>query len=158
MDITRRTLIGALGAALGSVGIAAATGANSTKTTSQHTEHESEQDSETDDGESDTETGQDSEQNGEQDASDNENDGESDSGSETDEKSFTQADVSRTPTDAKTAAMKKVSGSVSGVSLENHDGSPVYQVIVKTASGTSKQVTVDANTGDVVKVESASED
>ncbi|GGL71728.1 PepSY domain-containing protein [Halocalculus aciditolerans] len=163
MDISRRTLIGALGAGLGSVGLAAATGSNSTTTTSSEAQHESEKDSGNDTGNNDNETGQHGAQHGDQNAPDNQsdgenNDGESDSKSETGEKSFTQADVKLAPADAKQAATSTVSGNVSSVSLENHDGSPVYQVIVTPASGTAKQVTVNANTGTVVKTESASED
>lgn len=162
MGISRRGVISLIGAGLGSVGIAGATKMNnqtSTPTGDQNQQGDGDGETNDDKNEQGNNENENDEQNEQEDGDGETNDSsESDSESEKDEKSFTQSDVKLAPADAKQAATSTVSGSVSSVSLENHDGSPVYQVIVTPNSGPATQVTVNANTGTVVKTESASED
>ncbi len=58
---------------------------------------------------------------------------------------------------AKTVALKKVSGTVNKVELDNENGNVVYSVEVKN-NKKSSDVKIDAGNGKVLKIESGTED
>ena len=111
MDLSRRTLMGGIGAVLGGSGLATATGADILST-------------------------------GQESPSDEQSDEEEDD----DDESVPKSDVSLSKQEAKNVATDEVSGTVQSVELESEDGTPVYEVTVKTPGGAIKEVPFDALT------------
>lgn len=68
--------------------------------------------------------------------------------------SFSESEVELSQKEAETAAKKDVEGlSIEKVEKENENGSFVYEIDGLTEDGKEADVDVDANTGEVVKVE-----
>jgi uncharacterized membrane protein YkoI len=66
-----------------------------------------------------------------------------------------QAQAKITAEESKATALKKISGTVQSVTLEDEDNTAVYNVAVKDSAGKIQEVKVNAQTGVVVKVDAA---
>jgi uncharacterized membrane protein YkoI len=66
-----------------------------------------------------------------------------------------QSQAKITAEESKAAALKKISGTVQSVALEDENNTAVYNVSVKDSAGKIQEVKVNAQTGVVVKVDNA---
>jgi uncharacterized membrane protein YkoI len=66
-----------------------------------------------------------------------------------------QSQAKITAEESKAAALKKISGTIQSVTLEDEDNTAVYNVSVKDSTGKIQEVKVNAQTGVVVKVDNA---
>jgi uncharacterized membrane protein YkoI len=69
-----------------------------------------------------------------------------------------QSQAKITAEQSKTEALKKISGTVQSVTLEDEDNIAVYNVTVKDSAGKLQEVKVNAQTGAVVKVDNADDE
>jgi uncharacterized membrane protein YkoI len=81
---------------------------------------------------------------------DNRPDGQDTAGGDSQEAAALQSLATVTPSQAESAALAAVPGTVQKTQLENENGSVVYGVEVKDASGTVTDVKVDAGNGNVL--------
>jgi len=174
MDISRRGVLGVIGTGLGSVGLAGATQMNNqTNTPSGDQNEQGDGDGETDDDKNEQEDNEDENENeNEQGDNENENDDKNEQGDNENENedgndhaeknegadngNVGTVDLSQQEAE-KVATQKVGGGTVQRVELEIEDapkysGTPVYNVVVKTNSGAIKEVTLNANSGDVLFV------
>lgn len=150
MDISRRGVISLIGAGLGSVGLTGVTQMNNQTSTPNGSQSETEQGEGDGDGETDDDQNENENENENKDESEDENEDGNDGNVGT---------VDLSQQEAEQIATQEVGGgTVQETELEIEDdsqssGTPVYAVVVKTTSSMSKEVMLNANTGDVLSVE-----
>jgi uncharacterized membrane protein YkoI len=69
-----------------------------------------------------------------------------------------QSQAKITAEQSKEAALKKISGTVQSVTLEDEDNTAVYNVAVKDSAGKIQEVKVNAQTGVVIKVDNSDDE